>query len=157
MIQISRSCNFADSKLDFQILGAWGQRAQENRTTRKSTKLIPWPLRERKVIYIIRVFPRKIFMLCIVGISGLVYFVVLSLLCVWLTVGLSLLIIIIIKNTYIALLSYSTKFNVILGILKVAFHPYVNNLCFVLNLVLSLSVPHLLRYYFLLLSIFFML
>ena len=30
--------------------------------------------------------------------------------------------------------------------IKAAFHPYVNNLCFVLNLVLSFSVPHLLWY-----------
>ena len=29
---------------------------------------------------------------------------------------------------------------------KAAFHPYVNNLCFVLNLVLFFSVPHLIWY-----------
>ena len=31
--------------------------------------------------------------------------------------------------------------------IKAAFHLYVNNLCFVLNLVLSFSVPHLNEYY----------
>ena len=32
-------------------------------------------------------------------------------------------------------------------IIKAAFHPYVNNLCFVLKLVLSFSVPHLIGYF----------
>ena len=32
------------------------------------------------------------------------------------------------------------------SVLKAAFHPYGNNLCFVLNLVLSFSVPHLTWY-----------
>ena len=48
-------------------------------------------------------------------------------------------------------------YKIVTSLFKAAFHPYVNNLCFVLNLVLSFSVPHLLGFYFRLLSIFFML